>query len=278
VTKWRTAPDKYDPKNKKEDDIRYAYAHNLALAAYLTGDIEAADSGIKAGFDWGKNSSWYQDLRRTVSIENTRKRQNNRAWKPTKFVDVFQLQQPEFRRLKVMPSGPIKPASYLVSRDTVYTSFRFAQMEKGKELAEIHIADDTEIHKYNPLQMQAIFDGTHFYEAMATPLAGNTSFGWRVVKVEANFKNGTIKLGSVEHGTPRKEDAKTLPEEHIIFGSGVRRAVNLSGPDFAADFNAGVVELFGAEYPEIAGNAKTGKYTATLAGYKALAVDLAAVK
>lgn len=72
VDKWRAETDKYDPKNKKEDDIRYAYAHNLALAAFLTGDLEAAEAGIAAGFDWGKNSSWYQDLRKVVSVEKAK--------------------------------------------------------------------------------------------------------------------------------------------------------------------------------------------------------------
>lgn len=276
VDKWRNAPDKYDPNNKKEDDIRYAFAHNLALAAYLTGNLEAADAGLTAGFDWGKNSSWYRELRQSVNVDNARKRRDNKEWKPTKFTDVFQLKKPEIRRLKVISNAMSgKPDSYLVSKDTVYTSFAFFQKNKGKKLPKLNISDDTHKVTYHPIQMRTIFDGKNFYETIEAPKIDNVARHWMLVKLVTNLSNGAVKLGLVERGKTKDGEDSTLPKEYIVYGAKIRRSVNLSGTDFATDFNAGVLEFFGPEYPDVADKARAKAYAAGMEGYKVLLEDLA---
>lgn len=278
VKKWRGQADKYDPKNKKERDIRYAYGHNLALAAFLTGELDAAEEGIKAGFDWGKNSTWYADLRRVVNVDNARKRHANRKWKPTPYTDVYQPRKPKFRRLKVYDSFTGEKEAYVVSKDTTYTDFDFFQVKKGKAMAKIGIMSDTKFHNYNPLQMRAIYDGEFFYEAIPAPTASNLGFNWKVAKIVENLGGGAVKVGQLVRGKSKKGEPDTQPAEYYLYGSKVRRPVNLTGTAFATDFNAGVLEFFGAEYPAVAIKARAKAYQNTPDGYKLLAADLAAGK
>lgn len=239
-------------------------------------------SGFKAGlaFEFGPfgtdtelAAKWRSEGERAVNVVNARKRRdNNLGSKPTKFVDVFQLRKPEIRRLKIVSGGfSERPKAYLVSRDTVFMPFNFLQVKKGKAMPKIGVQSDDAYGKYSPLQMRAMFDGEHFYEAIAAPRPGNNAVHWMVVKLEANLSNGAIKLGNVVRGGEEPQ-----PDEYIIYGAKIRRPANLSGPDFTENFNAGVFNFFGMEYPNVAAKAKAKKYTANIDGYKQLIADLIA--
>lgn len=145
-------------------------------------------------------------------------------------------------------------------------------------MPKISIMSDTDFHEYNPLQMRTIYDGTLFYETVPVPKAGNNGYQWRLVKLIDKQNNGAVKLGKLERGKTKDGAADPLAAVYIVYGSKIRRSVNLSGPGFTTDFNGGVLEFFGAEYPAVATKASAGKYAGTEGGYKALVADLAAGK
>jgi hypothetical protein len=271
---WRAGRERYDPNNRKEDDLFFAYAFNLAMGTYLAGDLDAAEELLAEADAAGKRSGQTRALGDRIADERERMAKN--ADISENYVGTY---DPDFDPLfgRVGGDNDFLREDYLItiSGERLEGPIRRGPPGILNNIPSFVVATERfgEIQDrvVQAEQVESVFAAGRLFSFRKLQ-SGSSLFTERVlVQIIENIDEGRVQLAR----QTEEPSGKPLSQpEYFLLGTALEKPVKLTGLRFL-NVNNAADRTFGVDCETIRSKAERKAYGANEESYRRLARDLA---